>query len=475
MNWQIRYAVIAGYLLIITTRASAELDPFSVEKNISVSPAKNMMANNTVNNSCHWEGVTSSVDLLEAVERALCYNPQTRQAWANVKIQAAQVGVAESAYLPTVNMSASYSYGPNSYQVQDTPELSYNSKTTARNMGLNTNWVLFDFGLRRANLEKSRQLLIAANATQDATLQTVFILAAQSYYDLLSAQSALDAYLESEKFSEESFKAAEAKYIAGVGTLADKLQAQTDFAQAKLDRVKAVGDLKIAQGTLALAMGLDANALVMAKVDTRDIPDTAFVTSVDQLIADAKRTHPTLLAAQADLAAAKANISAIQDEGLPSVSLIGGMNRNHQAGQPPSAIDNNNSSIGIQVTIPLFEGFGRNYQVRVAQAQAESKAADLADTEQKVSLDVWKNYQILVMETENLNMTQELLSSARQSFDVARGRYKAGVGNLIELLNAQNALAKAEQQRVQALSNWHVARLKLANSLGRLGFWALHA
>ncbi len=471
MSTQIKYAVIAGYFLIITTTsASAVLDPFSVEEKVSTSPAKNLITPNTAHNPCDLERIDVSVDLLEAVEHALCYNPKTRQAWSNVKLQAEQVGIAESAYLPSVNLSTSYSHGPNSYQVQDAPELSYNSKTTTRNIGLNANWVLFDFGLRRANLEKSRQLLIAANATQDATLQTVFILSAQAYYDLVSAQSALDANQEAEKFSEESYKTAEAKYIAGVGTLADQLQAQTDFAEAKLGRVKAVTDLKIAQGTLALIMGLSADTAVIARVNSKDIPDTAFSASVDQLIVEAKRTHPTLLAAQADLAAANANVSAIRGEGLPSVSLIGGMNRNHQIGEPPSAINTNNSSIGIQVTIPLFEGFGRNYQIRAAQAQLESKVADLASTEQQVALDVWKSYQILAMETENLNTTKDLLSSARQSFEVARGRYKAGVGTLLELLNAQSTLAKAEQQRVQALSSWHMARLKLANSLGRLSF-----
>ena len=505
MSKSARHLITAGVLTALYAAVlpahAFEIDPFLVKKLYSKTPSKGQVlvkkmpqseplstvgsesatkptANSTapdraMADPCTWGSIKTSVDLLEVVERAMCSNTEARQAWVNVKIQAAQVGVAKAAYLPSVDASLSYSRGPNNYQVQDRPDLSFNSKTSAHNIGVNANWVLFDFGLRRANLENARQLLIAANATQDLTLQKVFVSAAQAYYDLMSAQSALDAYSEAEKTSGESFKAAEAKYNAGAGTLVDKLQAQTDYAQARLDRVKALGDLRTAQGTLAVAMGVDANTPFTVNTDTRDLPDTAFVTSINQLIADAKRTHPSLRVAQAQLAAANANVNAVRDEGLPSVSLFGSANRNRQIGQPPSATESDNSSVGIQLKIPLFEGFGRSYRVRAAKAQAELKSVELENAEQQVSLEVWKNYQALATETEGLKATDDLLKSARQAFDTAKGRYKAGVGSIIELLNAQSSLSKAEQQRVQALSNWHVARLKLASSLGRLGLWAL--
>ena len=56
---------------------------------------------------------------------------------------------------------------------------------------------------------------------------------------------------------------------------------------------------------------------------------------------------------------------------------------------------------------------------------------------------------------------------------ISQGRYKGGVGNILELLNAQSALANAEQQQIQAQSNWRIARLQLVASLGRLGVWAI--
>lgn len=329
------------------TATAFELDPFSVKREIPVSPAKNLIVLDTIQDPCRFGTIDASVDLLEAVERALCNNPQTRQAWASVKAQAAQVGIAKAAYLPTLDASVGTNKGPNSYQVTDNPYLSYDSRTTTRSATINASWILFDFGLRHANLENARQLLVAATATQDATLQTVFVTATQAYYDLLAAQGALDAYQEAEKSARESFLAADAKYKAGAGTLADKLQAQTTVSQSILDRVKAVGDVKNAQGALAIAMGVDANTPFTAETNNNVLPDTTFVKSVDLLIADAKRGHPSIVAAQAQLQAAQASVLVAKAEGMPSIALTGNINRNHQSGQPPADTDTRSSAIGL--------------------------------------------------------------------------------------------------------------------------------
>ncbi len=302
----------------------SDMDPFSTQDNVATSPAKNMMADMARDHSCHFTEIGEPLRLLEAVERALCNNPQTRQTRASVKMQAAQLGASQAAYLPTLNATVEGKYRTNKTDVMgnsqdrtlenDTVEFSYN---------FNLTWILFDFGLRSANLSNARQLLAAANATQDTTLQTVFVTTAQGYYDLLSTMGTFDASLDSEKSARKSFMSADAMHKAGAGTLADKLQAQTKYAQATLDRVKAIGELKNALGTLAIAMGLSANTLLIADKQSTTLPNTAFVKSVDALIEDAKRYHPSLIAAQAQLQAAKAKVSVAKVEGLPSVALTG--------------------------------------------------------------------------------------------------------------------------------------------------------
>lgn len=131
------------------------------------------------------------------------------------------------------------------------------------------------------------------------------------------------------------------------------------------------------------------------------------------------------------------------------------------------------NSVGLQLNIPLFEGFERAYQVRGAQAQFEASEAELSDVEQRISLELWANYQTLNIETRSLERTAEWVEQSDQARQVVQGRYSSGAGNMIELLNALNAYAAAEQQHINTLKSWQLARLKLAASLGRLGFWAI--
>ena len=69
---------------------------------------------------------------------------------------------------------------------------------------------------------------------------------------------------------------------------------------------------------------------------------------------------------------------------------------------------------------------------------------------------------------DNLHNTEELLDSAKEAERVALGRYREGVGNIIEVTNAENNLANARYSYVQAHYNWRIGKAQLAQALGRL-------
>lgn len=442
-------------------------DPLRTANAVTSTPATALLAGN----SCGFSPqLPNPLPLLDAVERALCRNPQTRQAWANVKAQTAALGVSRAAYLPTLTAAGSWSKADNRYIYPDFPDNNSSLKTHSSNANLNLTWVLYDFGLRSANLENARQLLNAANAAQDDALQTVFLNTVQSFYQAQAAQAMLAATMDAEQAAQRSFQASEAKHAAGAGTLADKLQAQTSYAQASLKRAQAAGDLQSAIGALAIAMGWRPDtALTLADLGQQVADAPLLQQAVGDLIAEAARTHPKILAAQSQLKSAQAQVDAARADGRPTLSLFATGDRNDTPiNQVSSRQTITSRSIGLQINIPLFDGFSRKYKVRGAQAQAESKQADLDNIEQQVMLEVWKSDQALRTEAENLNTTDILLRSAKESFDVAQGRYKAGVGNILELLKAQSDLASAQQQRILALANWQTARLRLAASLGQL-------
>lgn len=401
----------------------------------------------------------ATLGLADVADAALCNNPQTREAWASARVQAAQLGVAKSAYLPSITDSVS-----TSLNIAHPESEARSNPTTNLGNSIVASYLLYDFGNRDANLENARQLLQAASATQNSVVQGVLLSVIQAYYQVQAAIAALNAARESERASEESFKAADARYKAGVATPADKLQAQTSYAQTTLTRISAEGSLKTAYGTLANAMGIGANqSLKLAAVSPvnyqQDIgPD------IDTLIEQARARRPDLVASEAQLKAAEANIEASRAAAKPTVSVS--LSNNYQDNSDVTA--NNNSALGLTLSIPLFDGYGPTFRIRSAEANADVRAAQRDLLKLQISLDVWRAYQSLRTADESIKAAAILVSSAEESSKVALGRYKAGVGNILDTLNAQSALASAQQQKIQSDLNWNIARAALAQSIGGL-------
>ncbi len=406
---------------------------------------------------CQAAELGKPLDLADVVDIALCNNPQTRLGWANARYQAALAGVAQAAFLPTVSADASVTRIRNEATRGGDPY-------TARSAGIDLSYVLFDFGLRSASLENARQLFAAAASTRDATLQTIFLSAMQAYFQKQASAAALEAAQQSEKASLESLNAAEARYRVGSATPADRLQARTAYSQSVLARITTEGALKTAQGTLANVLGTDPTRSLELVAMPPAAPGAGFEADVARLIEEARQRRRDLAAAEAQFRAAQAGVAAAQASHLPTLSLGVGAGRTHSSGLPTY----DSSSFGLTLTIPLFSGFSTTYKVHAAEAQAEAQAARREQLRLQVALDVWTAYANLATATQSVKTSEELLESATQSERVVAGRYRAGVGSILDLLTAQAALAGARQSRIQAGYNWFVSRASLAQSMGAL-------
>lgn len=404
------------------------------------------------------ETLEKPLTLAEVADISLCNNPQTREVWANARVQAAQLGIAKSAYLPSLtdNISVNNSVLRPESTTRSNPNLNLNNSLVA-------SYLLYDFGNRHANLENARQLLLSASASQNSTVQSVLLSATVAFYQVQANMAALDAASEAERASRESFKAAEARYQSGVSTPADKLQAQTAYAQLTLTRITSEGNLQTAYGNLANVMGLPANQKIGLVSNTAK-PSPDVLNDVNTLIEQARMRRPDLIASEAQLKAAQASIDASKAAAKPTISIS--MSNSLQDG---SQLDSsNNSTLGFTVAIPLFNGFAPTYRIRAAEATADLRAAQRDRLRLQISLDVWSAYQNLRTATESVTATEILVASAQESYRVALGRYKAGVGNIIDTLNAQSALASAKQQQVQATLNANITRATLAQAMGAL-------
>lgn len=117
---------------------------------------------------------------------------------------------------------------------------------------------------------------------------------------------------------------------------------------------------------------------------------------------------------------------------------------------------------------PLFNGFSTAYNVFTAKEQAKVEKQQLEGTKQQVILQVWNSYYSFKTAQQSLETSEDFLTSARQSADVALGMYKEGLGDIISLLSAQNTLALARAEEIQARTTWFLAMAQLAHDTGIL-------
>ena len=466
--------LVVALCLLLSNRAAlaVEFDVLRTQHGVPAVAAGSLLGSGAI---CEFGAITQPLMLRETIERTLCNNPKTREAWANVKVQAANVGINRGAYLPTVSGNWQGVRDDSTTNVIGEPQLSSADRSFVRTDSVSLSWVLYDFGARGAALDNANELLIAARANQDAALQTAFAQAGKDYYAAEAAQGAADTAQEVESDANDSFKAATERVNHGVAPITDELQANTAYQQAVFTRAKAEGDLRTALGTLASDMALSPDTVIILPPMSDSVPpDAEFSRSIGDLMDQAKRSHPSVASAEAQMEAAAAKTRQVRRQGLPSLSFVSKYSQNNQPaslglGVPSFPATGRDWYVGLQLTIPLFEGFVRNYQVLQAEAQTEVQRDTLDEARNQVALDVWTSYQALKTATENIGNSATLLDIAQQSEDAAQHRYQAGVGNILELLNAQSALATAKKQRVQALMDWRTARLELAGKLGRLG------
>ncbi len=457
-------------LLPFGLRAASFDDPLATQAALPDTPAKRVVASGLM--PCVVGAVDGPLTVLDAVRRALCHHPQTRQAWAAVEARNAAVGVGKAAYLPTLGASASVSQAHAKVTYPDAAVLNSTYDGRSDQERLSLDWVLFDFGLRAANLRHERALLDAAGASLDDTVQAVFLEAARAYYAAAEAEATLATKAEAERIAARVVDVVEAKLEAGVGQEVDRLQARTALANASLDRIRAAQRVDAALAAVAVASGIrPGTPIVLAGLVDAPPPDDGFDDKVDRLIQQAVHAHPRIAAAQSQLDAARETVAATRAAGRPTVSVAAvGDRSNTPLDRVATEQTIETSSIGLNLTIPLFEGFGRHYRIRQAEAEVEGRKADLFAAQQDVAQTVWDSYVTVRGSAREREAVAAVLDTANRSFELALGRYESGVGNIIELLNAQSALAGAREQDVVVRARSRLARLQLAASLGRLDF-----
>jgi outer membrane protein len=401
-----------------------------------------------------------SLSLLDIVDIALLNNPETAAAWAQSRSAAAAYGSQKGTYYPQVGASAGTSHR---HGYTDNGETSYSERNALATLELS--WLIFDFGGREASLDEVREALIAADWFHNAVIQKVILEVEKAYYGYVTAKVLIDAQQATYREAETNLAAAKDRHHAGVATIADVLQAKTALAQAKLVLDRLQGQVQTTRGSLATAMGFAANTPYDIGIPQGKIHIKETLEQVEAFLAQAEKQRPDLAAARAQARKAAAHVRKVEAEGYPSIKGTAVWGDTYY-GKTELYKDNYGGT--LQFSVPVFTGFSQRYNVQQARADEETARARLNSLEQQVILEVWTSYYNLKTAEQRVRTSEDLLQSATESYQVALGRYKAGVGSILDLLSAQSALEVARAQRVQAKSDWFVSLAQLAHDTGTL-------
>lgn len=402
-----------------------------------------------------------SLTLADLVDLSLRNSPDTRLAWENARARAAAYGSARGLIYPQIDGSMGITglQNPATQGRQSVQQVLYIPSVSF-------NWLLLDLGGRAGSIGAAREALLAADWTHNAIISDVVLRTARAYYDYVGFRALLSAQRTTLEEQKVNLAAAEDRRRVGVATIADVLQARTAVSQALLAVQTTEGQVRTARGALATAAGfpatmdLDADA-VLGHGQIAEVAD-----SVDVLVKHALENRPDLAAAQATYAAAQQNVRVVKSARLPAISASGSAGRNIILSTGGGG--GNFYSLGFSLAVPLFNGFSWEYNTREAQALAEVENARTASLAQQVTYQVFAAYEAQRTASQRVRTSAELLASATASAEAALARYKEGVGGLIDLLAAENALADARAQRIQAHLQWYSALVQLAHDAALL-------
>jgi outer membrane protein len=455
-------------------------------------------------------------DLPELIDIAQRNNPETRIAWERARQAAEAVGLRESTYYPYLAASAGAGYShaflpfpslvvdqrPLVQELVDAvpgaltnPQAAIHTLETkdlnaalppvsvtgggtlilnsvASNATLSVKWLLVDFGERGALVDAARERLMMANVGFNATHQKVVFEVTRDFYDLGNARQQVivaRSALQAARTVEEAVKA---RLDHGLAIKPEYLQAVQESAQLDFELEEALGAESDAQIALIESLGiLPATHIEVADFANQALP-SAPAGSVDELIDLALSQRPDLVIKLANLRAKRAEVRAARADFYPKIAVTGNVG--------DATLDTSIADSGyfggehtvygaaVSVDLPIFDGFERLKNLRIAEAGLDAAESELADARDSAVREVWKAYTSFRTALREEDAAARLLDAAENSYTAALESYKNGLTTYPEVVNSEREVTSARSVGHNTRASIFTSAAALALSIGEL-------
>jgi outer membrane protein len=400
-----------------------------------------------------------TLTLAQAEALALKNNPQITVGKLNALVAHQYVREARSALLPTAYLSlTAVDSNPGSRMAAgglNNPVLFPRAAA-----GATVGQLITDFGRSTNLLSSSEYLAKAEDQNSAATTAQITLVVDQEFYNVLETKalrSVAQQTVESRQLLVDKIRAlTDAKLKSEL----DLSFSKVDLARGKLLLLEAQNNFETSLATLSAILGYtDEQNFQLIEEPGAIAPPSA---DVLPLIQRALQQRPEVIALQDEVQAAQKFGSAEHDLWRPTVSALG------VVGEAPvrdDHIPNWYGAVGVNINIPLFNGFLFNARAKTADLQTEVRRQKLADLRNNIARDVRNSWQDTNRAYERLSVTQQLREQASLALDLAQSRYNLGLGSIVEFSQSELQKTEADIADTDARYQYRLAEIVLAYTM----------
>lgn len=390
-------------------------------------------------------------DLASCIDYAMKHNISLQQSRMTTESSLIDVKTAKAALFPNLSFSTSHNF-VNRPLIEDgsAKENSYNG-----NYGLNSSWTLYNGGKNTKTIEQQKLNSRIAELNTNQSADNIEISITQLYVQILYAN-------ESVKINESTLETSEAqvnraKELLAVGYIAqsDYAQLEAQYSNDKYSLVSSQAALQNYKLQLKQLLELDGEEEINVLYPNVDNE------KVLQLLPGKTEIYNTALAIRPEIEVGKLNVEAsdlsidIARAGyLPTLSLSAGIGTNHTSGSDftfGEQVKNGwNNSIGLTLSVPIFNNRQTKSAVQKAKLQYESSKLDLLNEQKNLYSTIESLWLDANTAQQKFMAANEKLQSSQTSYDLVNEQFSLGMKNTVELLTEKNNLLSARQEVLQA-------------------------
>lgn len=385
------------------------------------------------------------------IKTALENNPDLAASSSRIDSRKASVGQAASDGRLKANAGANYTRNDSSTAADD---------TGAYSTSLTIEQSVYDWGRTSLKVTGAKLNTDAAKGDYLAARDTLIAEVRAAYYGLNSSVRQNEVARTRYDNYKKRLTWAKSYYEVGTKAKIEVTKAESDLASSKLALVRTESSAEQYKAQLASAMG---QPLMVINDVTDVLSYEEWTVSIESAVERAISNRPDLAAQQDRVKYARTALELEKKGMAPSISASAGYNL---SGSTP--FDENGWNAKLSLSVPLIDGGLTKSKIEGAAADLITANAQMESLSNSVMLEVRKAWQALREAKEALNASIEAERQAKETYILAEGRYKAGVGDNLEISDAVDSYASAQANTVLSLYECKKAQLDLEKAMGGL-------